>query len=219
MRTTVLIFLWPIVLSAQQSHYFAGAAIGVTTLSADGKTVITSSNSNVSLYKPENGFTAHVLAGRHLSDYLSVQGNYTTNSNALTLTSLATSDGKEAVYEQGRSSRQHVLGGDVMLYFRNRASVFRPYLSLGGGVAYFSSKAERVTVQKGVLPIPPATFVATKPFLRVAVGIDARIAKGWYLRYTFSESMLKNPISAQLTPPASRNLASFQSLFGVVKQF
>ena len=168
---------------------------------------------------PENGFTANVLAGRHFTDYLSVQGSYTTNTNALTLTSLATSGGSESVYEQARSSRQHLFGGDVMLYFRSRSSVFRPFLSVGGGVDHFSSKAERVTAQKGALPIPPANFVVTKPFLRVAVGIDARIAKGWVLRYTFSESMLTNPISAQLTPQASRNLASFQSLFGLVRQF
>ena len=219
MRTTVLLFLFATFLSAQQAHYFAGAAIGVTTLSADGKTAITSSGSSVSLYKPENGFTAHLLAGRHLTDYFSIQGSYTTNANALTLTSLATSSGGELVYEQARSSRQHLFGGDVMLYFRNRSSVFRPYLSVGGGVDHFTSRAERVTVQKGALRIPSATVAATKPFLRVAVGIDARIAKGWYLRYTFSESILKNPISAQLTPPASRNLAAFQSLFGIVKQF
>ena len=219
MRTTVLLLVFPTFLSAQQTHYFAGAAIGVTTLSADGKTAITSTGSSISLYKPENGFTAHVLAGRHFTDYLSVQGSYTTNPNALILTSLATSGGGESVYEQARSSRQHLVGGDVLLYFRNRSSVFRPYLSVGGGVDHFTSKAERVTVQKGALPIPPATFTVNKPFLRVAVGIDARIAKGWFLRYTFSESMLMNPISAQLTPPASRNLASFQSLFGIVKQF
>ena len=219
MRTTVLLFLWPLVLLAQQSQNFVGVAIGVTTLSADGKTAITSAGSSVSLYKPENGFTAHVVAGRHLTDFLSVQGNYTTNTNALTLTSLTTTGGTESVYEQVRSSRQQLFGGDAMVYFRNRASVFRPFLTIGGGVNHFSSKAERVTAQKGGLPTPAATFATTSPFLRVGVGIDARIAKGWFLRYTFSESILKNPISAQLTPPAGRNLASFQSLFGFVKQF
>ena len=219
MRTTVLLLLWPMVLSAQQAQNFAGVAIGVTTLSADGKTAITSTGSSVSLYKPENGFTAHVFAGRHLTDYLSVQGNYITNTSALTLTSLTTIGGTESVYEQVRSSRQQQFGGDALLYFRNRTSVFRPFLSVGGGADHFSSKAERLTVQKGGLPIPAATFATTSPFLRVAVGIDARIAKGWCLRYSFSESILKNPISAQLTPPASRNLASFQSLFGFVKQF
>ncbi len=219
MRTTVLLVLWPSFLFAQQAQNFAGAAIGVTTLSADGKSAITSTDSSVSLYKPENGFTAHLVAGRHLTDYLSVQGNYTTSTNALTLTSLAVIGGTESVYEQVRTSRQQLFGGDAMLYFRNRASVFRPYLSMGGGANHFSSKAERVIVQKGGLTLPTTPLATTKPFLRVAVGIDARIAKGWYFRYIFSESILKNPISAQLTPPASRNLASFQSLFGFVKQF
>lgn len=219
MRATVLILLWQGILCAQQFQNFAGAAVGVTTLSADGKTAIGSNSSNISLYKPENGFTWHILGGRHFTDYLSAQGNYTTNANSLTLTSLATSAAGESVYEQVRSSRQHLFGGDVMLYFRNRQSTFRPYLSAGGGVDYFSSKAGQVTVMKGGLPLPAANFTATKPFIRVAVGIDARVGKHWVLRYTFSESILKNPVSAQLTPPGSRNLASFQSLFGFLREF
>ena len=218
MRATVIFFCCCSFLCAQQPRYFAGAAVGVTTLSADGKTAITQSGSNVSLYKPENGFTYKLVAGAHLTEFFSVQGNYTGNANALTLTSLSTTGGGESVYEQKRSSRHDLFGGDAMLYFRNRASAFRPYLSTGLGIGRFSSKPERVNVLKGAL-IPPPNFSSNKPFLRVSVGIDVRIQKGWYFRYSFSESIQKNPISAQLTPPGSRNLASFQSLFGFIKQF
>jgi hypothetical protein len=37
------------------------------------------------------------------------------------------------------------------------------------------------------------------------------------VRYSFSESVSGNPISAQLSPPGQRNLANFQNLFGVVR--
>jgi hypothetical protein len=55
--------------------------------------------------------------------------------------------------------------------------------------------------------------------LRVAVGIDVSLGGQWSARYSFSESLSGNPISAQLSPPGQRNLANFQNLFGVVRAF
>jgi hypothetical protein len=66
---------------------------------------------------------------------------------------------------------------------------------------------------------PPAMFVSTNPALRVAVGIDIDMAAGWRFRYSFSETISRNPVSAQLSPPAQRNLANFQNLFGAIKSF
>ncbi len=202
-----------------QQNNFVGGMVGVTTLSADGQTSITTTGSNVSLYKPENGITARFFYGHHLSDYFSLQGTYTFNRNLLTLTSLATVSGQESLYEQMRSSTLQMAGVEAMAYFRPRSSALRPYLSFGGGASHFASTAQRVTVQRGVLPIPPTTFTAVKPFVRVDVGIDMKLKQGWKFRYSFGESILRNPISVQLTPQGKRNLASFQNLFGFVKEF
>ena len=64
---------------------------------------------------------------------------------------------------------------------------------------------------------PPETVRATRATLRVAVGLDLRLGRGWSVRYSFSESLSGNPIAAQLSPPGQRNLANFQNLFGVVR--
>ena len=66
---------------------------------------------------------------------------------------------------------------------------------------------------------PPARSQASRARLRVAVGMDVALAGGWTARYSFSESVSGNPISAQLSPAAPRNLANFQNLFGVVRTF
>jgi hypothetical protein len=62
-------------------------------------------------------------------------------------------------------------------------------------------------------------FASTDPALRVAVGIDLGTADGWRFRYSFSETINRNPVSAQLSPPAQRNLANFQNLFGAIRSF
>jgi hypothetical protein len=58
---------------------------------------------------------------------------------------------------------------------------------------------------------------ASRATLRVAVGLDLTVGRGWSVRYSFSESVSGNPISAQLLPPGQRSLANFQNLFGVVR--
>ena len=158
----------------------------------------------------------NLFGGVHLSEYLSLQGNFLTNQNGLTLTSITTPD---AVYEQSRRSSQFGAAVDVLLYFRNRDSWARPFLSVGASALRFNSEVENVTVRRGTVSPPPPQFSSFHPALRVAVGIDMKLGKGWAFRYSFLESIQSNPISAQLAPPGGRNLATFQNLFGVLKSF
>ena len=50
------------------------------------------------------------------------------------LNSVVSSLSGQASYEETRSSTQHGVIGDVLLYFRNRRSWVRPYLSAGAGL-------------------------------------------------------------------------------------
>jgi hypothetical protein len=71
----------------------------------------------------------------------------------------------------------------------------------------------------GGLAAPQGELASTHAALRVAVGIDLATASGWSFRYSFSETISGNPVSPHLTPPARRNLANFQNLFGAVRYF
>lgn len=204
---------------AAQGPYFAGAVGGIVTISADGQSSLGSASAAVSSYKPENGPAFNGFAGVHVRDYFSLQANYIWNRNSLRMTSVFAADSAPVFYEQVRRSSQHGVFVDLLLYFRNLQSRVRPYLSVGGGVVRFSSRAEMLTAKRGTPVLPPAEFTSTDPALRVAVGIDLGIRPGWVFRYTFSESIQRNPISTHLSPPGNRNLANFQNLFGFVKSF
>lgn len=201
-----------------QDVNFAGAMIGVSTLSADGRSVIDSTNTSVSLYKPENALTWFVFAGRHLNDFLSAQVSYTRNRNDLTLTSVQVTAGIERSYEQSFSARHDTIAGEFMLYFRPRSSRARPYLSAGPGVARLSSTPKRTVLTRGS-PVLPVEFSSTHLCFRVAVGIDLQLRRSVAFRYTFAETIQNNSISAHLSPPGRRNLANFQNLFGLVWRF
>jgi hypothetical protein len=71
----------------------------------------------------------------------------------------------------------------------------------------------------GGLPSPEGEIASTLVALRVAVGIDLAMGDRWSVRYSFSETISGNPVSARLTPPGERNLANFQNLFGVIRRF
>jgi hypothetical protein len=215
----LLALVWPGPAALAESRFFAGALGGISTLSADGRSEVAAGSASLSLYKPENGATIHAFGGIHLSEHLSVQGNYVWSRNALTLTSSTTSAGGLDAYEQSRSSRQDGVSGDLLLYFRNRASWARPYLSAGAGVTRFSTRSRRLLTVTGAPALPPARLTSTEPVLRVAVGIDLGLRRGWAFRYSFCESIRTNPVSALLLPPGRRNLATFQNLFGFVKTF
>jgi len=198
---------------------FVGGAAGIATLSADGRATIGPSDIAVSLYSPENGPAVNLFAGVHVSDYVSLQGNYIANANRVTLTASAGSDRRVSFYEQQRNTAQHATVLDLLVYFRERKQRVRPYLSAGLGLVHFTSDVKELRAIRGDLEVPPERFTSTAAVLRVAVGIDLTIRNGWAIRYTFSEAIRSNPISGQLSPAGQRGLANFQNLFGVVKNF
>ena len=198
--------------------FFAGAIAGISTLSADARSEVTLGEVAVSLYKPENGPALNLLFGVHLHEYVAVQANYIWNRNDLVLTSVRATAVGPSVYEQPRTSAQHALVGDLLVYFRERRSMVRPYLSAGVGVVRLETRAGAEGRARNVIP-PAAESQATRALLRVAVGMDVAVGRGWSARYSFSEGVSGNPISAQLSPPGPRGLANFQNLFGVLHAF
>jgi hypothetical protein len=205
------------VLAQDEGGVYAGALIGVSTLSADARAVTQPGRAEVSLYKPENGPALNLFVGAHLGRYFTVQGNYVWNRNHLTLlSSFGSSDGS-GFYEQTRTSSQHALIGDALLYFRPVGTGVRPYLSAGTGLMRFESEPGGVLASG--LSGPEGEITSNHAAFRVAVGIDLAPADGWSFRYSFSETISGNPISARLTPPAERGLANFQNLFGIIRHF
>jgi hypothetical protein len=204
-------------LAQDDARVYAGALVGVATLSADARTSIQATRAEVSLYKPENGPALNLLVGAHLGRYFTIQANYIWNRNDLTLFSLSTSSGGGAFDEQARRSSQHAVVGDAMVYFRAVGSGVRPYLSTGAGVMRFQSRSARGA--SGGASVPVEALGSTRVALRVAVGMDLAMGTAWSFRYSFSETISGNPISARLTPPGERNLANFQNLFGIIRQF
>lgn len=213
----VLLALGGLTIMPAQSRYLAGVTGGIATLSADARSEITATDSAASLYKPENGPTIQVVGGRQLTDYLSVQANYIWNTNAVSMTALHSANGNTSGYQQDRESTQHSAFGDLLIYFRNRASRIRPYLAIGIGVDRFSSTEKALEFASFPPPPPPAKFISTALSIRFPVGIDIALRHGWAARYSFTETIRENPISAHLSPPGQRRLAIFQNLFGVVK--
>ena len=205
--------------AAQESvGFYAGALAGVATLSGDPSAIVTSGGFAVSQYKPENGFALNLLFGAHLREYVTVQANYIWNRNDLALFSGAASGGVARFYDQSRRSSQHAIVGDLLVYFRERASRIRPYLSGGVGIVRFDSASTGTPIDGGA-PLPPRTLTSTDATLRVAVGVDVAVGHRWSVRYSFSESIGGNPVSPQLDPPGSRGLMNFQNLVGVIREF
>jgi hypothetical protein len=198
-----------------QAGRFAGAGPGIAILSAGSEAVIDSSTASLSNYKPARGALVHVFAGIHLSDYWSLQATWSANRNELTMSSSLAAAG---FYQQRRSSSQQNLGGDLLLYFRNRRSFVRPFLSVGLNSMWFSSEPIETVAASGSLS-PPASFKEQAPGLRVAAGADLMLPSGWGFRYAFLENMQRNVIGASLSPPANPVLMNFQHIFGFVKYF
>ena len=215
-RLLLLLVCLPSVASGQ---FYAGTLGGVATLSADARSVIGPDGTAFSLYKPENGPSVGLFVGRHLTDHVSLQADYTWNRNDLTLSATSISPQGETLYLETRDSSEQSVLGNLQLYFRNRRSWARPYLSVGTGVVRFLSKEVAISALTGMPALPPRHFDSAAAALRVAVGIDMTIHDRWAFRYTFSETIRSNPVSAVLSPPGQRNLATFQNQFGVVKIF
>lgn len=203
-----------------QSANFAGVMGGISALKADAITVPVGGVVDASAFKPENGPALRVFGGRHFGDYLAAEVHYGWMRNDLTLSSIRPSAGAGVFYEQDRNGTQHTVMAEMLLYFRRRDRAIRPYLSAGGGPVFFRSGSETIREARGMAALAPREINATKAALRVAVGIDIAIGRGWALRYSFGESILNgNPISERLTPAAKRDLANFENIVGFVKTF
>lgn len=202
-----------------QSRVYAGVVAGTATLSADAATSLTSGETAVALYTPLNGPAFNLFGGVHVSDVVSLQGNYVVNRNNLSVFSTRITAGGEDSAEERRNSTQHAAIGDVLVYFRDRQSWVRPYLSGGAGIAVFRSTRQSVDIRRGAGTALTPGFTSIAPSFRVAVGIDIRVRSGWVLRYSFSETLRSNPLSERLSPPGKRNLANFQNLFGFARLF
>jgi hypothetical protein len=204
--------------TSAEAQFYAGALGGISTLSGDTAASVNSTSADFSTYNPQNGLALNALFGRHFNDFLTVQGDYVWNRNALHLSAAASGSGSIGDYEETRRSSQQSLFASVLVYFRKRESRIRPYLSVGTGWVHLSSTDETITVMQG-LPLPPHDFSANMIALRVPVGMDVRLHNGWLFRYTFSETLSRNPISDELSPPGPHSLKNFQNLFGIVRQF
>jgi opacity protein-like surface antigen len=215
---TVAVLMTPLSATAQDRRIFAGALFGVSTLSADGRSVTAAPDASLSLYKPENGPALNALAGIHLSDYFSLQANYIWNRNDLTLVSSFLTAQANGFYEQQRHSGQHAVVADGLIYFRGLKSAVRPYLGTGICVVHFSSRTVVRSISSN-LAAPSRDIGSTRIALRSAVGIDFALSQNVNFRYSFSETLSGNPISPHLLPPGQRRLANFQNLFGIVGRF
>ena len=196
---------------------YVGAIGGVATLSADGASQTTSTGLSLSSYAPQNGGALNVFAGAAVDDFVSLQMNYILNSNDLTLNSV--SSNSAAFYQEDRSSTQQAGILDALIYFRARKSRIRPYLGAGGGFVHLISKEQRIASLSGTPQLPPSRFTSTDPVYRAHVGIDFRLTGRLDLRYSFSDTIGRNPISKYLSPPGSRVMENFQNLFGFVVRF
>jgi hypothetical protein len=216
---TVIVFylIYGFAEAQPESRTYVGAVAGISTLSADGRSENTANGVDVSLYKPENGPAANVFWGIHLHEYVSIQANYIWNRNDVALISVRATEGSLSSYEQPRSSSQHAVIGDLLVFFRGRRSIVRPYLSAGLGSVRLETKATG-TARSRNSQLPAAKVSAARAPLRVAVGIDVVLGRRWRGRYSFSESISGNPIGSLLSPPGQRNLANFQNLFGIVRE-
>lgn len=221
-QTTVLVAvaLW-VVLAARpaRAQVYAGFMGGVATLSGDARSIVGPGATEFSSYNATNGPVLNPLVGNHLNDFVSVQGEYAWNKNPLTLSAGAFTAGSTAALQEERSSSQSSVFGSVLLYFRPRKSWVRPYLSVGTGWVHFASTVTSVSNVQGAAPIPPTEFSADMIGLRVPVGIDLTLHRGWRFRYSFAETISRNPISHELDPAGPHSLKNFQNLFGIVRAF
>lgn len=197
--TLLMALVWPTVNSSAQDRYVSVLG-GFAALSGDAATEFLQQTPRVSLYDPKNGPAVNVVGGIHLNDWVSLQGNYISNRNDVTLTEV-----RGAAFLQRKSkTRQNAAGADALLYFRPRSSSIRPYLSVGIAAVHISVEE---------------TASNWHPGLRVAVGIDLMTRNGWGFRYSFSEMLTKNAFNELVSPSGRRSLMNFQNLFGFVKYF
>jgi Outer membrane protein beta-barrel domain len=202
-----------------QAQLYAGVLGGVSSLSGDTRSLVTSDSVAFSSYDPKNGGEVSLLFGKHFSDYFSAQASYTWNENELSLSAGSSGSGAPLAYQETRSSSQQTVLGNVLVYFRARSSRLRPYLSVGSGFVHFGSTQENIQQVLEAPILPPHRFSAKRVVLNVPVGMDLNLGNGWAFRYTFSETISTNPISKRLSPSGQHTFKNFQNLFGFVRRF
>ena len=204
-------------LSAQYKT-FVGAFGGIDTISADARTVANGESTSFSTYKPSNGPTATVFAGRYLGDYVALMGSYSWNRNDIVMNGGSYAD-SQTFYEQERRMSMHTVVAEGLLYFRSRRSRVRPYLTGGLGLTHSVNRAAGPALIIGGAEPPPESFTKTGPCFRSAVGVDIFIHGGLAFRYSFSETIQGNPVSERLMPEGKRNMANYQNWFGFSYSF
>ena len=213
-----VVSLMPSLLLAQRLTrelvYFGGMG-GIATLSGDANALITPESASSSLYDPSNGGAAAAFIGIHLSNYVSLQADYVWNRNGVVLTATSTGPGAPSFYKQSESVTQNALLASGLAYFRRRDNRIRPYLSEGVGTVLIQSRLSRGGIVVGNLPVPPASSDRASIALRTSVGLDIRLRRSWYFRYSFGETITRNTFGDQLSPPEHRIAKNFQSLFGI----
>jgi hypothetical protein len=200
-------------LLAQDRNYVTALG-GFAAISDDGKNDF-NHGAIASSYRHSNGAALNVGAGRHFSNWISVQGNYIWNRNTIFLSGI----NNGGFYEHRNDTSQHAVVLDGLLYFRPLTSRVRPYLSTGVGLVRISRELREVTALRPPILETTPSASAWYAGLRVAVGIDVLWKNGWGLRYSFSETISPNLFSKSLLPPGDRTLMNFQNLWGVVKYF
>jgi len=215
----LILIVWACFGASAQAQLYFGVLGGISSLSGDARSTLGSGSSTFSSYDPNNGSALELLVGKHLSDYFSVQGNYIWNANQLTVSAGSFQNAGQTAYEESRSSSQQSLIAAVLVYFRHRDSRLRPYLSVGTGVVHLSSSVEHVDQLFGTPALPPREFSSNMIGLHVPVGIDVKLGRGWAFRYTFSETISKNPIDDRVSPSGQHAFKNFLNLFGFVKRF
>jgi outer membrane protein with beta-barrel domain len=224
-KTRWALRIWTLLLLSWQSsvpvhaQLYAGVLGGVSSLSGDARSLVTSGSAAFSSYDPANGGNFSLLFGKHFSDYFSAQASYIWNENHLNLSSAISSNDTQEGYHETRTSSQQTVNGNVLVYFRARDSRLRPYLSVGTGFMHFASTQEAVQQVLGTPNLPPRHFAETLVVLNVPVGMDLNLGKGWSFRYTFSETISGNPISDRLSPRGQHTFKNFQNLFGFIRRF
>jgi hypothetical protein len=213
-----IVCLAPATLSAQRSSYF-GAMGGLATLSGDGSAMVTSEAASTSLFSPMNGGAADIFFGVHLFEYVSLQADYVWNRNDVVLVSTQGSSGTLRFYRQPEQFTQNAFLTNVVVYFRKRGSRIRPYLSEGVGGVFLHTRFSGGGVSSGNPMLPASSSDHASPALRTSVGLDVRLRRSWFFRYSFGETLTQNTFGDQLSPPLHRIPKNFQNLFGVFYQF
>jgi hypothetical protein len=138
----VILFLMA-VLAMSQDNFVAGAG-GISTLSADAR-VVGSPPESISAYKPENGPTFSLSAGRHLSEHFSVQLSYGWNRNRVLLSGNEISS--QSSYELPLRISAHTVVGEAMAYFRLLQTPGQPFARLSVGQARDESVRARISAR------------------------------------------------------------------------